>query len=96
VVSRCANPGCGAPFLYFREGRLFAAPHKSPAAGIEYFWLCAHCAHDLELKFSESGSQPMVVPRRSYQKLPPLEIPDFVPLHHRRIRPARSGFKASH
>ena len=23
MVSKCANPGCSAPFLYMRQGRLF-------------------------------------------------------------------------
>jgi len=23
MVSKCANPGCSAPFLYLRQGRLF-------------------------------------------------------------------------
>lgn len=65
MVGTCANPGCGAPFKYFREGRLFAfdsgkpdpgAAAKSPdtftqeARGYRYFWLCGACAQDWTLR----------------------------------------------
>jgi hypothetical protein len=37
MVSRCANPGCGAQFQYLSEGRLFhfevaAKPHEKQAS----------------------------------------------------------------
>ena len=80
MVSQCANPGCGAPFLYFRDGRLFAAPRKNSPAGIEYFWLCAHCAQDVDLKFSERDNEPTVVPRQICRNVPALEICDLMPM----------------
>lgn len=52
MVSQCANPGCQAPFLYFREGRLFAVPRRN-SASTEYFWLCGACAQEVELKFAD-------------------------------------------
>jgi hypothetical protein len=64
MVSQCANPGCGAEFLYFHDGRLFAAPRRNSPAGIEYFWLCAHCARNVDLKFSERDDEPRIVPRQ--------------------------------
>jgi hypothetical protein len=60
VVGECANRDCGAPFRYFRDGRLFAfelsgrwpsggekttADHRS----VEHFWLCGQCASTLTL-----------------------------------------------
>jgi hypothetical protein len=30
MVSKCANPGCSAPFLYLRQGRLFCMETSAP------------------------------------------------------------------
>jgi hypothetical protein len=52
MVTKCANPDCGAPFLYLRHGRLFAIPRPGAslrAANIEYFWLCGNCAGRLTI-----------------------------------------------
>ncbi len=37
MLSKCANPGCSAPFLYLHEGKLFRLDTgiESPASGIE-------------------------------------------------------------
>ena len=67
MVSRCANPGCAAPFLYLHQGKLFrmesdasfvsrtppsADPDgKKPARRVEYFWLCRDCAAEMTLVF---------------------------------------------
>lgn len=63
MVSHCANPGCRVPFLYLRDGRLFAVPQKNSPARIEYFWLCGDCAAEMELEFGQSNPVPTVVPR---------------------------------
>lgn len=55
MVSQCANPECGAPFLYLREGRLFAFSQRSSSPSnstVEYFWLCGKCAEKLRIAFS--------------------------------------------
>jgi hypothetical protein len=54
MIAKCANPECGAPFRYLREGRLFqvdrdAAGHRivgpfllsegGPPHQLEHFWL---------------------------------------------------------
>jgi len=54
MLSKCANPGCRAPFLYLHAGRLFRFDTglESPAQEttkkatrrIEFFWLCEECA----------------------------------------------------
>lgn len=63
MVSQCANPDCGAPFLYLREGKLFAVrrPGLSARQGrVEYFWLCGNCAGRLGVDdlFREHGALP--------------------------------------
>jgi hypothetical protein len=53
MLSKCANPGCPAPFLFLHQGKLFrldtntevpasdATPEmKKLARRIEFFWLC--------------------------------------------------------
>jgi hypothetical protein len=47
MVSQCANPECGAPFLYLRHGKLFKIERPGFSARhsrVEYFWLCGNCA----------------------------------------------------
>ncbi|MBV9183719.1 MAG: hypothetical protein JO356_20630 [Acidobacteria bacterium] len=65
MVSKCANPACSTPFLYFHQGKLF---RRESAAGIEaaegngkkramrnieFFWLCNDCADKMTLTFEE-------------------------------------------
>ncbi len=65
MIAKCANPECGAPFRYLREGRLFevdldAAGHRvvgpfriaengGPPHRLEHFWLCGACCRRLTL-----------------------------------------------
>lgn len=52
MVSQCANPKCGAPFLYLREGRLIALRHRAQPRlpeRVEFFWLCGKCANHVTL-----------------------------------------------
>jgi len=62
MVSQCANPECGTPFLYLREGRLFASHRSAPAeeSRVEYFWLCASCAPRMNLVTAEDGGMKLV------------------------------------
>lgn len=68
MVTRCANPACGAVFQYLRGGRLFlvdrrqrqAVPESASAAvknssAVEYFWLCEKCSPELTLIVDGSG-----------------------------------------
>lgn len=66
MVTKCANPSCGASFRYLRGGKLFLVdlPHRSsPLQGdgrrAEYFWLCARCCSELTVIVDNSG-QPAV------------------------------------
>jgi len=54
MITHCANPDCAAPFLYLRQGRLFATPRPGLCSGrsrVEYFWLCGNCAGHLKIDY---------------------------------------------
>jgi hypothetical protein len=73
MLSKCANPGCSATFLYLHQGKLFR--HENQANGsenpdpstkklvprIEFFWLCDDCASTMTLKY-QKGAGITVVP----------------------------------
>lgn len=63
MIAKCANPECGAPFRYLREGRIFQVDRdpcgrrivgpflisEGPPHQLEHFWLCGECARTLTL-----------------------------------------------
>lgn len=69
MVSKCANPECSAPFLYFHRGKLFridteGRPDRRRNMGnenksgrglrrIEFYWLCDDCAGKMTLAFDK-------------------------------------------
>ncbi len=66
MLSKCANPDCGASFHYLGQGRLFeirnqpeqvgpqlVAPKKA-AGRSERFWLCSQCASVMTLAVDAS------------------------------------------
>ncbi len=74
MLSKCANPGCPATFLYLHQGKLFrldtsveilasASVHETTRAPrrIEFFWLCNQCAAGLTLGYKK-GTGITVVP----------------------------------
>lgn len=56
MLSKCANPDCGASFQYLGQGKLYEIRHEPELAGpqllppkkaagrSERFWLCTNCA----------------------------------------------------
>ncbi|MGC2639861.1 MAG: hypothetical protein WA294_21960 [Acidobacteriaceae bacterium] len=69
MVNNCANPKCGKPLHYLRDGRVFIfdVPGKIAANGkrarrIEHFWLCGTCSQTLAMKQSSDGIQVVVRP----------------------------------
>ena len=71
MISKCANPNCGAPFRYLREGKLFqlyTGPEPQSASGsnqniarqMEYFWLCGRCAATMRLEFEKKDGAAIV------------------------------------
>jgi hypothetical protein len=65
MLSKCANPGCSATFLYLHQGKLFRHENetngsenpdpttKKPSQRIEFFWLCDDCASTMTLKYKK-------------------------------------------
>lgn len=63
MVSKCANPACNVPFLYFHQGKLFrreraARPQGGNGNGskrgyVEFYWLCNDCADKMTLVFEK-------------------------------------------
>ena len=58
MVNQCANPNCSKPFLYLREGRLFAFDVPDPRGPVisgrvarrrEHHWLCGECSETFVL-----------------------------------------------
>ncbi|MGA9801028.1 MAG: hypothetical protein WBQ68_18580 [Terriglobales bacterium] len=67
MLSKCANPGCSATFLYLHEGKLFrldtsvemlaqtpAREMMKTSRHIEFFWLCDACAAELTLGYNKA------------------------------------------
>ncbi len=70
MIAKCANPSCGAPFRYLREGRIFQVD-RDPAGHrivgpflisdsgaphrLEHFWLCGACARTMTLVVDGEG-----------------------------------------
>jgi hypothetical protein len=68
MVSNCANPKCGVPLRYLRDGRLFQfevrslgnkdefrepAPKKRPLRQVWHYWLCGACSSTMTLQFDQ-------------------------------------------
>lgn len=67
MLSKCANPECSAPFLYFHRGRLFRLETEGrqdrrrnmggevgtakALRRVEFYWLCQDCAEKMTLTF---------------------------------------------
>lgn len=62
MVKNCANPNCGKPLRYLREGRIFVFETKDndatgPIRRMEHFWLCGACSLTLSLEKTSQGVQ---------------------------------------
>jgi hypothetical protein len=66
MLSKCANPGCPAPFLYLHQGKLFrmdisfevpvtnaATEGSRLGRRPEFFWLCDQCAVLVTLNYQK-------------------------------------------
>jgi len=81
MLSKCANPGCSASFLYLHQGKLFrletsgngdddvADPQgKHATRRLEYFWLCDACASLMTVSFKKGvgvATRPLFVARKA-------------------------------
>jgi hypothetical protein len=65
MVSNCANPKCGKPLHYLRDGRVFVFDSVKtqgdgtgkPIRSLEHFWLCGECSETMHLKQTHAGMQ---------------------------------------
>lgn len=72
MVSNCANPKCGKPLHYLREGRIFVFevpmggvdPSGKRARRLEHFWLCGECSQTMMMERSTAGIQAVARPQR--------------------------------
>jgi hypothetical protein len=65
MLSKCANPDCGASFHYLGEGKLYeirfdkperqAVEQKKAAGRSERFWLCDRCSTQMTLAVDPSS-----------------------------------------
>ncbi len=64
MVSNCANPKCGKPLHYLRDGRVFVfevagarlGPDGKRTRHLEHYWLCGDCSPSMIVECdSESG-----------------------------------------
>lgn len=63
MVNNCANPGCGKPLHYLREGRIYifdasagaAEPGVKRQRRLEHYWLCGLCYATMILVQDDRG-----------------------------------------
>ncbi|HVO64104.1 MAG TPA: hypothetical protein VMT53_24505 [Terriglobales bacterium] len=69
MVSNCANPNCGIPLRYLRDGRLYQfevralsnsggtesaeAAPKKRPRQVWHYWLCGDCSSTMTLQFDQ-------------------------------------------
>ena len=61
MIHQCANPGCGKPLHYLREGRIFVfdlpeqdvSSSASEGRRMRHFWLCGPCSEIMILEQCE-------------------------------------------
>jgi len=76
MVNNCANPKCGKPLHYLREGQIFVfdVPSGSVDAKgkrtrrLEHFWLCGECSQTMMMRQSTEGIYAVVRPRSQYHR----------------------------
>ena len=69
MVTNCANPSCGKPLHYLREGRVstFGAsslnhPAGKPWHGLKHYWLCGSCSQTMTLVQDTEGVRAVPMP----------------------------------
>ena len=71
MVSNCANPKCGKPLHYLRDGRIFvfdlpdkvAVVNGKKVRRVEHFWLCGACSQTMAMTQSTEGVELTMRPR---------------------------------
>lgn len=76
MVSNCANPNCGKPLHYLREGRIFVfevsagieGPSGKRTRRLEHFWLCGACAQTMTVQQSAEGIHAVMRPPARFRR----------------------------
>lgn len=76
MVSNCANPKCGKPLHYLREGRIYVfdvpsgaeGPNGKRARRLEHFWLCGTCAQTMMVQQSAEGIRAVSRPQPRFRR----------------------------
>ncbi len=76
MVSNCANPNCGKPLHYLREGRIFVfdvptgieGPNGKRTRRLEHFWLCGECAQKMVMQQSAEGIRAVSRPQSRFRR----------------------------
>lgn len=63
MVSNCANPKCGKPLHYLREGQIFVFDITVSVPGdsgkrlrrMEHYWLCGVCSQTMAMQQTPDG-----------------------------------------
>jgi hypothetical protein len=64
MTTKCANPVCTRPFLYFRSGKIYLIDVPTCSDGVfpdsakrdtEYFWLCGACCQNMQVTLDRKG-----------------------------------------
>jgi hypothetical protein len=85
MVSNCANPGCGKPLHYLRDGRIYVfdtaalstRPGHKRERHLEHYWLCGVCAQRLTLVQDGQGWV-RILPKPALQG----DEDDYLPSRH--------------
>jgi hypothetical protein len=61
MVNRCANRRCDETFQRMGDGKLFLDDGRATGSGSEElvnnsYWLCAKCAREYTISFTEAGA----------------------------------------
>jgi len=77
MVNHCANPECGKPLHYLREGRVYvfdvtryAAAPADRTRRMEHFWLCGTCS-DMYLLEQTAKDGVRITPRQIHAAYQP-------------------------
>jgi uncharacterized protein YcsI (UPF0317 family) len=76
MVSNCANPKCGKPLHYLREGQIFVFDVSTGSVDangkrgrrLEHFWLCGECSQTMIMRQSTEGIYAVVRPGSRFRR----------------------------